>query len=205
MTTYYLLRHGEHAVQGQIAAGRAPGIPLSERGRREAAWAAERLADAKIAAIYASPLERAQETAHVIGDRLDLPVTVRPDLSELDFGEWTGLTFDAIRQDPRWQVWAAHRSIACLPGGETMREVQRRVVEAMMELREAHPDESIVMVSHGDVLRAALMFALAMPIDFYGRIEVATASVSTLRIDAHGIRVVAINERLLPTPSTPGR
>lgn len=205
MTTYYLLRHGEHAVQGQIAAGRAPGIPLSERGRREAAWAAERLADAKIAAIYASPLERAQETAHVIGDRLDLPVTVRPDLSELDFGEWTGLTFDAIRKDPRWQVWAAHRSIACLPGGETMREVQRRVVEAMMELREAHPDDSIVMVSHGDVLRAALMFALAMPIDFYGRIEVATASVSTLRIDAHGIRVVAINERLLPAPSTPGR
>ena len=124
---------------------------------------------------------------------------------ELDFGEWTGLD---LRRDPRRPALAglgSHRSIARIPGGETMREVQRRVVEAMMELREAHPDESIVMVSHGDVIRAALMFALAMPIDFYGRIEVATASISTLRIDAHGIRVVAINERLLPTPSTPGR
>jgi broad specificity phosphatase PhoE len=68
----------------------------------------------------------------------------------------------------------------------------------MMEMRETHPDDSIVLVSHGDVLRAALMFALAMPIDFYGRIEVATASVSTIRIDAHGIRVVAINERISP-------
>jgi broad specificity phosphatase PhoE len=198
MTIYYLMRHGEHSLQGRIAAGRAPGIGLSERGRGEAEWAAERLAKAKIAAIYASPLERAQETAGIVGRRLDLPVTVRGDLAELDFGEWTGLTFDEIRKDPRWQVWAAHRSVACIPGGETMREVQRRVVEAMMEMRETHPDDSIILVSHGDVLRAALMFALAMPIDFYSRIEVATASVSTIRIDAHGIRVIAINERLNP-------
>lgn len=198
MTIFYLLRHGEHALQGRIAAGRTPGIGLSERGRREAAWAAERLADARLAAIYASPQERAQETAGIIADRLGLPITVRDDLAELDFGVWTGLTFDEIRKDPRWQVWAAHRSVACIPGGETMREVQRRVVEAMMEMRETHPDDSIALVSHGDVLRAALMFALAMPIDFYSRIEVATASVSTVRIDAHGIRVIAINERIGP-------
>jgi broad specificity phosphatase PhoE len=195
MTIYYLLRHGEHALQGRIAAGRAPGIGLSEHGRIEAEWAAKRLAKAKIAAIYASPMERAQETAGIVGRHLDLPVTVRDDLAELDFGEWTGLTFDEIRKDPRWQFWAAHRSVASIPGGETMREVQRRVVEAMMELRDTHPDDSIVLVSHGDVLRAALIFALAMPIDFYGRIEVATASVSTIRIDPHGIRVIAINER----------
>jgi broad specificity phosphatase PhoE len=196
MTIFYLLRHGEHSLQGRIAAGRTPGLGLSERGQGEAAWAAERLANAKIAAIYASPQQRAQETAGIISCRLDLPVTVRDDLAELDFGDWTGLTFDEIRKDPRWQVWAAHRSVARIPGGETMREVQRRVVEAMMEMRETHPDDSIVLVSHGDVLRAALMFALAMPIDFYSRIEVATASVSTVRIDAHGIRVIAINERI---------
>jgi len=196
MTIFYLLRHGEHALQGRIAAGRTPGIGLSERGRGEAAWAAERLANAKIAAIYASPQQRAQETAGIIGDRLGLPIAACDDLAELDFGDWTGLTFDEIRKDPRWQVWAAHRSVACIPGGETMREVQRRVVEAMMAMRETHPDDSVALVSHGDVLRAALMFALAMPIDFYSRIEVATASVSTVRIDAHGIRVIAINERI---------
>ena len=194
MTTYYLLRHGEHAVQGQIAAGRAPGIPLSERGRREAAWAAERLADAKIAAIYASPLERAQETAHVIGDRLDLPVTVRPDLSELDFGEWTGLTFDAIRQDPRWQVWAAHRSIACLPGGETMREVQRRVVEAMMELREAHRTEAsswsaTAMCAGGADVRAGHA-------DRFLRADRGGHRIGQHVADRrHGIRVINLNDR----------
>ena len=196
MTVFHLLRHGEHAVQGRICAGRMPGIVLSERGRAEAEGAASRLAGAGIAAIYASPVERAQETAGIVGRRLALPVTVLDDLSELDFGEWTGLSFDEVRRDPRWPEWAAHRSLSRIPGGETMRAVQRRVVEALMEMRAAHPDDSVVVVSHGDVIRAALVFALGMPLDFYGRIEVATASLSTMRIDASGIRVIAVNERL---------
>jgi broad specificity phosphatase PhoE len=198
MTIFHLLRHGEHAVQGQICAGRAPGIVLSPKGRGEAEAAADRLAAAGIAAIYASPLERAQETAGIVAARLDLPVEARDDLSELDFGEWTGLTFDAVRQDPRWPAWAAHRSLSCIPGGETMRDVQRRVVEVLIELRERHPDDAVVLVSHGDVIRAALVFALGMPLDFYGRIEIGTGSLSTVRIDARGICVTAINQRPHP-------
>jgi probable phosphoglycerate mutase len=196
MTVFHLLRHGEHAVQGKICAGRAPGISLSERGRGEAEATAERLIHAGIAAIYASPLDRAQQTAAIIGRRLELPVETNHELNELDFGEWTGQTFDEVRKHPRWPEWAAHRSISRIPGGETMREVQRRVVEALIEMREQHPDEGVVVVSHGDVIRAALVFALGMPLDFYGRIEVATASLSTVRIDAGGIRVIAINERV---------
>jgi len=195
MTVFHLLRHGEHAVQGRICAGRAPGIGLSARGRSEAEAAAERLAHAGIAAIYASPLDRAQETAAIIGRRLELPVETNLELNELDFGEWTGQTFDEVRKHPRWPEWAQHRSISCIPGGETMRDVQRRVVEALIEMREQHPDDGVVVVSHGDVIRAALVFALGMPLDFYHRIEVATASLSTVRIDASGIRVIAINER----------
>jgi broad specificity phosphatase PhoE len=199
MTIFYLLRHGEHNVQGRICAGRMPGVVLSERGRAEAESAARRLAGAGIAAIYVSPLERTRETGEIVGRHLSLPVNICDDLAELDFGEWTGLTFDEVRKDPRWPLWASHRSISCIPGGETMRAVQRRVVEAIMEMREAHSDDAVVVVSHGDVIRAALVFALGMPLDFYGRIEVATASLSTVRIDANGIRVIAINERVTPS------
>jgi len=195
MTVFHLLRHGEHNVQGKICAGRMPGVVLSERGRTEAEDAARRLAGLDVAAIYASPLERTRETADIVGRQLSLPVTVLNDLAELDFGEWTGKTFDEVRKDPRWPAWASHRSLSCIPGGETMREVQRRVVEAIMEMREQHPSEAVVVVSHGDVIRAALVFALGMPLDFYGRLEVATASLSTVRIDANGIRVIAVNER----------
>jgi broad specificity phosphatase PhoE len=182
-------------VQGRICAGRMSGVLLSEKGRGEVERAAERLAGAGIAAIYASPMERTRETADIVGRHLSRPVTILDDLAELDFGEWTGKTFDEVRKDPRWPAWASHRSLSCIPGGETMREVQRRVVEAIMEMREQHPDDAVAVVSHGDVIRAALVFALGMPLDFYGRIEVATASLSTVRIDANGIRVIAVNER----------
>ncbi|HEV2189312.1 MAG TPA: histidine phosphatase family protein, partial [Stellaceae bacterium] len=73
MTVFHLLRHGEHSLQGKLVAGRTAGISLSERGRSEADAAAERLAGAGIHAIYASPLERAQETAAIVGQRLKLP------------------------------------------------------------------------------------------------------------------------------------
>lgn len=196
MTVFHLLRHGEHNVQGKICAGRMSGVVLSDKGRGEAEAAARLLADAGIAAIYASPMERTRETAAIISEQLGgLPVTIRDDLAELDFGEWTGLTFDEVRKDPRWPAWATHRSLSCIPGGETMRDVQRRVVEAVMEMRAEHPDDHIAVVSHGDVIRAALVFALGMPLDFYARIEVATGSLSTVRIDASGIRVIAVNQR----------
>lgn len=198
MTVFHLLRHGEHGLQGRICTGRMPGIGLSERGRGEAEAAAGRLVEAGIAAIYASPLERTRETAGIVGARLKLPVGVREELVELDFGEWTGLTFDAIRADPRWHPWATQRSIAQIPGGESMRQVQRRVVETLLDLHGKYTDAGVVLVSHGDVIRAALAFALAMPLDLFNRLEVATGSLSTVRIDSGGLRVVSVNERPAP-------
>jgi probable phosphoglycerate mutase len=156
---------------------------------------AERLAGDDIAAVYASPLQRTRESAEIVAERLGLPIGFRDDLIELDFGEWTGSTFDQIRADPRWIPWNTRRSLATIPGGESMREVQRRMVEALLEIADKHPDQSVVVVSHGDVIRAAVVFALGMPLDFYGRIEVAQGSISTVRIDQGGIRVIAINER----------
>lgn len=195
MTLFHLVRHGEHMLQGRLAAGRTPGIGLSPQGRGEAAAVALRLAGEKIDAIYASPLDRTRETAEIIARRLDLPVVVREDLIEIDFGDWTGLTFDQVRADKRWELWRSCRSIAAIPGGESWRRVQERIVDALVDMRRRHPDGTVVVVSHGDVIRAALLFALGMPLDLYNRIEIATASVSTVRIDNSGIRVPTVNER----------
>jgi len=198
LTLFYLVRHGEHRLQGQLAAGRTPGIGLSPKGRAEAAAVAERLAGETIDAIYSSPLDRTRETAEIIAGRLDLPVIIRENVIELDFGEWTGLTFAQVRTDERWELWRTCRSIAAIPGGENWRQVQDRTVNALFDLRRSHPDGTVVVVSHGDVIRAALLFALGMPLDLYNRIEVGTASVSTIRIDDNGIRVHAVNERPRP-------
>ena len=178
-----------------MAAGRTPGIGLSPQGRREAAAVALRLAGEKIDAIYASPLDRTRETAEIIARGLDLPVVIREDLIEIDFGDWTGLTFDQVRTDKRWELWRSCRSIAAIPNGESWRRVQERIVDALVDLRRRHPDGTVVVISHGDVIRAALLFALGMPLDLYNRIEIATASLSTVRLDDGGIRVPTVNER----------
>jgi broad specificity phosphatase PhoE len=198
VTLFYLVRHGEHRLQGRIIAGRMNGIGLSPKGRVEAEAVAERLTGEKIAAIYASPLDRTRETAAILASRLALPMAARDDLIELDFGEWTGLTFDAVRADRRWLPWQSCRSIASIPGGESWRHVQDRVVAALFDLRRSHTDGAVVIVTHGDVIRAALLFVLGMPLDFYNRIEFGTGSISTVRIDDNQLRVLAINERPRP-------
>lgn len=195
MTLFHLIRHGEHTLLGRMLVGRMPGVGLSERGRAEARWLGGRLAAEKIGALYASPMQRTRETAAILAEALGLPVGIREDVIELDYGEWTGATFDSVRNDPRWRLWSGHRSIATLPGGETMRAVQGRIVAALFDLCAAHPEETVAIVSHGDVIRAALLFALGMPLDFYARIEVAPASISTIRLDDGTLRVLALNER----------
>jgi broad specificity phosphatase PhoE len=200
VTVFHLLRHGEPAVFGRLN-GRLSGVGLSEKGRAEAAMQAGRLAGEKIEAIYSSPLQRTRETAEIISEGLGLPIRYREDVIEIDYGEWTGLTFDQIRQDERWQLWSRSRSIAAVPGGESWRQVQERVVGALFDLQQIHPNGSVVVVSHGDVIRAGLLFALGMPLDFYSRIEVAFASLSTIRLDGAGIRVSGLNEwPRLPPP-----
>jgi broad specificity phosphatase PhoE len=194
VTIFHLVRHGEPAVFGRIN-GRLNGVGLSPKGRTEIAAAAERLAGEGIEAIYASPLDRTRETAEILAARLGLPVAFSDDLIELDFGEWTGLTFDQVRIDKRWLPWQSCRSIAAIPGGESWRQVQDRVVGALFWLRRTHPDAAVVLASHGDVIRAALLFALGMPLDFYARLEIGLASISTIRIEDDQIRVSVINER----------
>jgi probable phosphoglycerate mutase len=201
MGVFHLLRHGEHGLLGRVLAGRMPGVGMTERGRAEIASQAERLAAEKIAAIYASPLQRTRESAEIVAARLGLPIEFRDDLIELDFGEWTGATFDSIRADPRWQAWSTQRSLAAIPGGESMRAVQQRVVAALLELNERHLHESVVLVSHGDVIRAVLLFALGMPLDLYNRIEIGQGSISTISIGASGIRVTTLGERPRLPPS----
>ena len=166
MGVFHFLRHGEHGLLGKVLAGRMPGVGMTERGRAE-----------------------------IVSARLGLPIEFRDDLLELDFGEWTGATFDAIRADPRWQAWSTQRSLAAIPGGESMRAVQQRIVAAMIELNERHLHETIVLASHGDVIRAALLYALGMPLDFYNRIEIGQGSISTIQIHPGGIRVLAVSER----------
>jgi broad specificity phosphatase PhoE len=195
MTMFHLLRHGEHMLVGRVLAGRMPGVGLSARGRAQVAAVADRLTEERVDALYASPLQRTRETAEIVAQRLQLPVQLCPEVIELDFGDWTGMTFDAVRTDPRWEAWRDGRGIASIPGGESMRAVQHRAVDALVALGARHRGGSVLIASHGDVIRAILLFALGMPLDLYARLEIGIASLSTVQIDSARIRVLRVNER----------
>ncbi len=195
-TTFLLVRHAEHALLDRVLAGRMPGVCLSPEGRAQSVALGRSLRGLEIAAAQASPMERAQETALPIAAELGLAVDTVPALDEINFGEWQGQDFDVLVNDPHWQFWNAERAAARAPGGESMREVQARVLGHLERMRILHPGRSLVLVSHGDVIKAVLLHVLGAPLDAYARIEVAPAGVSTIALGDWGGRVVAVNERI---------
>ncbi|WP_230530185.1 histidine phosphatase family protein [Microvirga roseola] len=193
-TTFLLVRHAAHDRVGTVLCGRMPGVTLGALGRSQAQRLAERLAREDVACIRTSPLERARETAEPIAERVGLTPEACEAIMEIEFGSWTGKNFEALADDPRWRSWNNARSVSRPPGGETMLEAQIRIVGAIEELRALHPGRRIVLVSHGDVIKAALLYHLGLPIDACSRIEVEPASISTLAVGEWGSKVLRMNE-----------
>ncbi|MBK5957712.1 histidine phosphatase family protein [Rhodoplanes elegans] len=195
-TTFFLVRHAPHGLQDRVLVGRTPRIGLSDEGRRQAAALAVRLSTEALTSVHASPRERAQQTANPIAEAARVVVTISPDLDEIDFGIWTGRGVVEMADDPTWRRWNENREHARAPDGESMQEVQQRAVGLLDRLARTHPDGRIAAVSHGDVIRAALLHYLGMRLDAYDRLEVSPASVSTLVVGAWGARLLSLNEQV---------
>jgi probable phosphoglycerate mutase len=171
-----------------------PGVSLGEPGREQARRVAGRLARERIVAIHTSPLERARETAQCIGGRLHVHAEVCEAINEIDVGEWSGRSFEELRGDPRWESWNHARSVTRPPRGESMLEVQARIVSHFESMRSHYPEHNVVLVSHADVIKAALLYCLGMPLDGYRLLEISPASVSALAMGDWGTKVLSMNE-----------
>ena len=192
-TTFHLVRHASYDLLGRVLAGRLSGHSLNARGRAEAEALADALADRPILAVVSSPLARARETAEPIAARHRLGIDADHDLDEIDFGDWTGSAFEDLRADPAWQHFNRFRSTAPIPGGETMLAAQARVVGAVLRVRSACPEGEVVVVSHGDVVKAVLAHFLAIPLDLLRLMEVAPASRSVLALSDDDARILGMN------------
>jgi len=192
-TTILLVRHGQTPTTGKLLPGRAPGLHLSETGQAQAQGVADRLADAKITAIYASPLERTRETAAPLAAALGLKVKVDKGLLEADIGDWTGQELKAVAKTPEWKVVHSYPSGFRFPGGESFVEMQARTVAALDRLRRAHPGETIVAVSHADTIKAAVAHALGTHLDLFQRIVISPCSVTAISYGDGGPTVLCVN------------
>lgn len=194
MSIFYLIRHANNDWVGKAIAGWTPGVSLNAEGGEQAERLSRTLQRRGITHICSSPLERALETAAPVAKALGLQVEVHHALGEFQFGEWTGKRIDELDRDPRWRIFNTNRGGTRAPGGESMLETQTRIVTDLECLRAQHPRETVAVVSHGDPIRAALLYYLGMPIDFYARLEVAPASFSRVESEDWGVRVLSINE-----------
>jgi probable phosphoglycerate mutase len=193
MTRFLFIRHAATELMGKKLSGRLNGGPLTASGGAQAERLARRLAGENIHALYSGPQQRARETARALAEVFHLEIRLAPQLDEIDYGDWSGRAIAELEAAPRWRAYNSIRSCTRIPGGELMLEAQARVVGFVERLCERHSGEKIALVSHADVIRAALAYYLGAPIDLMLRLEFGPASLSVVRIDEHGPIVECVN------------
>ncbi len=165
-TTIVLVRHGvtdwnrERRFQGRAD------IPLNADGVAQAHELAERLEGEELSLAYASPLRRALETAEILGSHLGIDVRAEPALEEVDVGAWSGLTVHEVEaQFPehyrRWVEWR----VSGWEGGETYEALGRRVLAGVHGIARRHDGETVLAVTHGGPMRAALAAVSGLPLE----------------------------------------
>jgi probable phosphoglycerate mutase len=197
-TLVLLVRHGQTPTTGKVLPGRAAGLHLADKGRAQAELVAERIATLQtdkrnVAAVYASPLERTQETAAPIARALGLRVRRSKGLMECEFGDWTGAELKRLYKLPEWRAVQRNPSGFRFPGGESFTEMQTRITSVVDRMRIDHPGQTVVAVSHADPIKAAVAHAMGTHLDLFQRIVVSPCSVSAILYGNDGPIVLAVN------------
>lgn len=194
-TRILLIRHASVDAIGRRIVGRMPDIHLNARGREESEKLVSRLEGIEVDAIYSSPLERTRETAEVLARARNIEVSICEWMTEIDFGEWTSKSFSELDEIPDWHRFNRCRGQVRIPGGESMLDVQQRMVRGIEELCDRHEGKNVALFSHGDPIRVALAQYAGMAVDFMQRLIVEPASVSVVDIDPCGPRILALNDQ----------
>jgi probable phosphoglycerate mutase len=191
----FLVRHGVTPTTGRVLPGRAPGLHLSDAGRRQAEAAAERLAavSPRPSAVYASPMERARETAAPIARALGLRVRNHSGLLDAAVGEWEGKSLRVLARKPAWRTVVGWPTGFRFPGGESFAEMQTRVLSSVLELAAAHQGERLVCVSHADPIQMIVGSIAGVPLDMFQRITISPASVSAVALGLGRPTVLCVN------------
>ncbi|MGV9270604.1 histidine phosphatase family protein [Kitasatospora sp. NPDC003701] len=189
MPTLLLVRHGRSTANtAGILAGWTPGVDLDDTGREQAAALAGRLAAVPLVQAVSSPLDRCRQT-------LEPLLAVRPELAalaederlgECHYGEWTGRPLGELAKEPLWRTVQDHAAAAAFPGGESLRELSHRTVNAVREwnakIAAEHGEDAVWLAcSHGDVIKAVVADALGLHLDHFQRISVEPCSVTAIR------------------------
>ena len=205
MTRIVLLRHAHSSANAKaILAGRAPGVDLSDRGRKEAQDVAKRLKDINFSLIRVSPMERCAQTiepllAQLSKSRQAKPIVeVEHDLVEVDYGKWTGRKLSILSRDKAWKVVQNTPSAMYFPGGEGLLDVQARAMRALNNAANTPGKGAKLLVSHGDVIKSIVASVLGTHLDHFQKIVIDPASLTVLDFNGVDYRVLTLNSTTAP-------
>lgn len=198
MTLLLLLRHGENDyVKTGKMAGRIPGVHLNERGQKQAQALGEALRSIPLKAVYASPLERAMETAAPIAESHKLTIIQEPDLMDTHVGKWQGRSWKILRLMKAWKIVQEAPSRFRFPEGESFPETQLRIVNVLERIVRKHnkPKDVVAVVFHADPIKLAVAHFLGMPLDQFQRLGCDTGSLTALHVNEMGAHLMKLNQR----------
>jgi len=197
MTTILLVRHGETEWNRVERFRGSADIPLNENGFRQAELLARRIkAEWQPAAVYSSPLSRSIKTGEAIASLFGLKVEIHEGLSDINYGEWQGLTPAEVQA--RWpelfERWVTCPGGLYFPGGEVLEERQAKGVAAIKEIAARHPDETVVCVGHTVINRLILLGLLDLDLSYFWRIKQDNCSLNVLQKKNDQFICVTLNE-----------
>jgi broad specificity phosphatase PhoE len=193
MTKILLIRHATTDAVGHSLSGRLPGIHLNAVGIAQAERLADRLRAFNISEVYSSPMERAVETAKPIVERLSRSCIIEEAFVELDFGKWTNLSFQELEGDPQFKHFNTFRSNTRIPGGEMMLEAQARMIAGLEKLAAKHPDQTVAVISHSDLIKSAIAHFAGTHLDLMQRFEISPASLSIVAVYEDTAQILLLN------------
>jgi 2,3-bisphosphoglycerate-dependent phosphoglycerate mutase len=193
MTELILIRHGETEWNRELRFQGHVDVGLNATGLEQARRLAQRLAAEPAHRIYASDLLRAQQTAQPLGQALGLQTFTDASLREQSFGQVDGMRVDDIKaQHPQaWEGWLRFEEDYCMPEGETTRQFHARVMDAVHRLVAGHPDETLVVVTHGGVLDMVYRTARSLGLNGPRQSEIPNAGVNRVRMRDGEIEILA--------------
>lgn len=194
-TTLHLIRHAEVEARYQGVFGGRIDMELSPRGHEQSAALAGYLKHRKFDAIYASPMQRVQQTlAPCLNNGAPKPV-VMAKLHEVDFGDWTGLTFAEVHErfGARASSWLDQLHAGAIPNAETAADYRARIEPCIRDILQRHPGQRVAVFCHGGVIRQMLAILLDLPLPKTAGFEIDYTSITEVEIHPHRAEVQLLN------------
>lgn len=196
MTKILLIRHGDTDYVDEALAGRIDN-PLNAEGVHQAEKIANAIKHLPIRGIYTSPLIRTQQTAQPLANLLNLELIIIHELNQVNFGNWQGISYEELIQDPDWKSFKENPGSVKIPGGEDSAMVRERVSQAIISLSKQHAGEEVIACfSHGSIIRHTISYFIGLPLNNTNQIQIAPASISTLIVNGNEGKLLHLNQEL---------